>query len=150
MPSPSPSAPASAAISRADSVSMSVDAAPPKKEEEDGPDLFADMAAPCVSAAGASRAHSPKHELFKAEPVNAPVKAESVKAETGSGAATPARSGPQLIGDLPLATDAALATFELLADNHYQYQTLGRSREAMEGMACDCTYAPGAPPRLHT
>jgi hypothetical protein len=124
---------------------MSVDAAPPKKEEEDGPDLFADMAAPCVSAAGASRAHSPlpasKHEPVKAETV----KVESVKAEAGSGAATPARSGPQLIGDLPLATDAALATFELLADNHYQYQTLGRSREAMEGMACDCTYAPGAP-----
>jgi hypothetical protein len=127
---------------------MSVDAAPPKKEEEDGPDLFADMAAPCVSAAGASRAHSPLPAL-KEEPVKAEtVKAEPalVKAEAGSGAATPARSGPQLIGDLPLATDAALATFELLADNHYQYQTLGRSREAMEGMACDCTYAPGACP----
>jgi hypothetical protein len=53
------------------------------------------------------------------------------------------KPGPQLIGDLPLATDDALATFERLRDNHYQYATLGRSREAMEGMTCECQYRHG-------
>ncbi|EIN05933.1 hypothetical protein PUNSTDRAFT_54761 [Punctularia strigosozonata HHB-11173 SS5] len=51
-----------------------------------------------------------------------------------------ARPGPQLIGDLPVATEAAMATFEELKANHYQYGTLGRSREALEGMTCDCQY----------
>lgn len=54
------------------------------------------------------------------------------------------RSGPLLIGDLPLAEQQARATFTEIADNHYQYSTLGRSREALEGMTCDCQYEPGA------
>lgn len=70
---------------------------------------------------------------------------------SGSGSTTPAlppptapkRTGPQLIPELPIATDAALATFTQLQDNHYQYQTLGRSREAEEGMMCDCHYVHG-------
>lgn len=53
------------------------------------------------------------------------------------------RSGPLLIGDLPLAEQQARATFTEIADNHYQYSTLGRSREALEGMTCDCQYEPG-------
>jgi hypothetical protein len=53
------------------------------------------------------------------------------------------RAGPQLIGDLPVATAAAMDTFEELAQNHYQYGTLGRSREALEGMNCDCQYEHG-------
>jgi hypothetical protein len=70
---------------------------------------------------------------------------------SASGSTTPAlppltapkRTGPQLIPGLPIATDAALATFTQLQDNHYQYQTLGRSREAEEGMMCDCHYVHG-------
>lgn len=54
------------------------------------------------------------------------------------------RTGPQLIGDLPLAEEEARTTFVEIGDNHYQYSTLGRSREALEGMTCDCQYEPGA------
>lgn len=53
------------------------------------------------------------------------------------------RSEAQLIGGLPVAREAALETFVQILDNHYQYGTLGRSREALEGMTCDCSYAHG-------
>lgn len=53
------------------------------------------------------------------------------------------KSERALIGDLPRAEEAALKTFEALVDNHYQYSTLGRSREVLEGMACDCQFVPG-------
>lgn len=65
---------------------------------------------------------------------------------TPSGPATPSvrpKSGPQLIGELPLAREAAMRTFVELPANAYQYGTLGRSREAMEGMICDCEFSPG-------
>lgn len=52
-------------------------------------------------------------------------------------------SPPQLIGDLPIARDEALATFTEIPENNYQYKTLGRSREALESMTCDCTYDHG-------
>ncbi|KAF7324844.1 Histone methyltransferase [Mycena kentingensis (nom. inval.)] len=46
----------------------------------------------------------------------------------------------QLIGDLPIARDAALATFTELGANNYQNKSLGRSREALEGMSCECAF----------
>ncbi|KAI0688016.1 hypothetical protein BC835DRAFT_1285649 [Cytidiella melzeri] len=49
----------------------------------------------------------------------------------------------QLIGDLPRAEDAAMQTFVEIPDNHYQYSTLGRSREGGESMTCDCQYEHG-------
>ncbi|KAF9468312.1 hypothetical protein BDZ94DRAFT_1154403 [Collybia nuda] len=52
-------------------------------------------------------------------------------------------SSPQLIGDLPIARDEALATFTEIPENNYQYKTLGRSREALESMTCDCSYEHG-------
>jgi hypothetical protein len=55
----------------------------------------------------------------------------------------PAQKGPQLIGDLPRAEAEALRTFSQIPDNHYQYGTLGRSREALESMTCDCQYEHG-------
>ena len=55
----------------------------------------------------------------------------------------PVRQGPQLIGDLPVAQEEALSTFIELQGNHYQYNTLGRSREALESMTCDCQYEHG-------
>ncbi|OAX37722.1 hypothetical protein K503DRAFT_719344 [Rhizopogon vinicolor AM-OR11-026] len=55
----------------------------------------------------------------------------------------PKPTGPQLIGELPRAEAAALATFEEIPDNHYQYGTLGRSREEGESMTCDCQYEHG-------
>ncbi|KAF9451333.1 hypothetical protein P691DRAFT_663480 [Macrolepiota fuliginosa MF-IS2] len=50
---------------------------------------------------------------------------------------------PQLIGDLAVARQDALATFNEISDNNYQYKTLGRSRELLESMSCDCTYEHG-------
>jgi hypothetical protein len=55
----------------------------------------------------------------------------------------PVRKGPQLITDLPRAGEEALRTFVELSGNHYQYGTLGRSREALESMTCDCQYEHG-------
>ncbi|KAJ3528888.1 hypothetical protein NM688_g7933 [Phlebia brevispora] len=53
---------------------------------------------------------------------------------------------PQLIGDLPRAEENAMKTFIEIEGNHYQYQTLGRSREALESMTCDCQYEHGQYP----
>jgi histone-lysine N-methyltransferase SETD2 len=77
-----------------------------------------------------------------------------VKAETTPGVeesvtspvapdAKPIRKGPQLIGDLPCAEAEAQRTFMELPGNQYQYGTLGRSREALESMTCDCQYEHG-------
>ncbi|KAA1474184.1 SET domain-containing protein [Dentipellis sp. KUC8613] len=56
--------------------------------------------------------------------------------------AKPVNKGPQLIGYLPRAEEAAMKTFVEIRENHYQYQTLGRSREALESMTCECVYDP--------
>ncbi|CCM05915.1 uncharacterized protein FIBRA_08153 [Fibroporia radiculosa] len=53
------------------------------------------------------------------------------------------KSEPQLIRHLPRAEPQALLTFEEIPQNHYQYGTLGRSRESLESMTCDCQYDPG-------
>jgi [histone H3]-lysine36 N-trimethyltransferase len=62
----------------------------------------------------------------------------TTKPKTKSG-----KSEPQLIGDLPRAEEAALRTFIEIPENHYQYGTLGRSREGGESMTCDCQYDHG-------
>jgi len=49
----------------------------------------------------------------------------------------------QLIGNLPVARQEALASFNEIIENNYQYKTLGRSREALESMTCDCIYEDG-------
>jgi hypothetical protein len=68
-----------------------------------------------------------------------------LKRESSESAANvkPKPTGPQLIGDLPRAEAAAHATFVQIPDNHYQYGTLGRSREEGESMTCDCQYEHG-------
>ncbi|KAH9954870.1 hypothetical protein BC827DRAFT_1365398 [Russula dissimulans] len=48
------------------------------------------------------------------------------------------KKGRQLIGHLPIATEEAMRTFIQLQENQYQYSTLGRSREALESMTCEC------------
>ncbi|EMD35141.1 hypothetical protein CERSUDRAFT_54162 [Gelatoporia subvermispora B] len=55
----------------------------------------------------------------------------------------PPRPEPQLIGHLPRAEEEAMRTFVEIKGNHYQYGTLGRSREALESMTCDCQYEHG-------
>lgn len=57
--------------------------------------------------------------------------------------ARPAALEAQLIGHLPRAEEAAMQTFTEIPGNHYQYSTLGRSREAGESMTCDCQYEHG-------
>jgi histone-lysine N-methyltransferase SETD2 len=71
--------------------------------------------------------------------------------ETTSKASTPSLKPPkkpvlnvlQLISGLPVARDEALKSFNEIPDNNYQYKTLGRSRELMESMTCDCSYEHG-------
>ena len=50
----------------------------------------------------------------------------------------PLKNGPQIIAHLPTATEEAMRTFVEIQENHYQYSTLGRSREALESMTCEC------------
>jgi histone-lysine N-methyltransferase SETD2 len=49
----------------------------------------------------------------------------------------------QLIGDLPRAEADALRTFLEIPTNTYQNNSLGRSRQVEEGMACECQYDHG-------
>ena len=74
--------------------------------------------------------------------------------------ATPAPSGrskgkatkapAQLIGHLPRAEGEAMKVFVEIPSNHYQYGTLGKSREALESMTCDCQYEHGEWFRPHS
>lgn len=57
---------------------------------------------------------------------------------TPSAPTKPLKKGPQLIGDLPISTEEAMKNFVQIQENHYQYSTLGRSREALESMTCEC------------
>ncbi|OSD00004.1 hypothetical protein PYCCODRAFT_1437753 [Trametes coccinea BRFM310] len=55
----------------------------------------------------------------------------------------PPKAPVQLIGHLPRAEEDAMKTFTEIPENHYQYGTLGKSREALESMTCDCQYEHG-------
>lgn len=87
----------------------------------------------------------PETPSVKTEPSPPPLlkreKSESTTPAPANG--KPKRATPQLIADLPRAEQAARATFFELSENHYQYNTLGRSREALESMTCDCVYEHG-------
>lgn len=87
----------------------------------------------------------PETPSVKTEPSPPPLlKCEKSESSTPAPAnGKPRRAGPQLIGDLPRAEEGARATFFELPGNHYQYNTLGRSREALESMTCDCVYEHG-------
>lgn len=52
----------------------------------------------------------------------------------------------QLIADLPRAEEEAAQQYQEIKENWYQFQTLGRSRNAEEGYACDCHYVRGVTP----
>ncbi|EJD05050.1 uncharacterized protein FOMMEDRAFT_105290 [Fomitiporia mediterranea MF3/22] len=97
---------------------------------------------------------TPKDELLdedmKLSVSPAPSAMTSIKVDTPSrSSSTPIptmpkqKPGPQLVGDLPRAEESAMRTFEELEENYYQYSTLGRSREALESMTCDCQFVPG-------
>ena len=84
--------------------------------------------------------------LSNDEDIKPAMEGQNVKAEKSASPPSPSKPaspGPQLIGDLPRADEEALKTFIEIQDNHYQYGTLGRSREALESMMCDCQYEHG-------
>lgn len=108
-------------IDDATSVSMDVD-----NEEDTAPKT---EASPSDSASLKSESTTPPPQ-----PSRSPSKGST------NGAKKP---GPQLIGHLPRAEEEAMRVFEELKGNHYQYSTLGRSREALESMTCDCQFVPG-------
>ncbi|KAF5332929.1 hypothetical protein D9758_015955 [Tetrapyrgos nigripes] len=63
---------------------------------------------------------------------------------SSSNSRKPIKAPPQLIGDLPIARDEAMSTFKEMLDNWYQFKSLGRSREFMESMTCDCVFDPSS------
>jgi [histone H3]-lysine36 N-trimethyltransferase len=84
----------------------------------------------------------PKLEA-SASPKDSESPASSTPPVPGKRKPKPTPIGPQLIPDLHRAEEAAFATFTEINENHYQYGTLGRSREALESMICDCQYEHG-------
>jgi hypothetical protein len=86
--------------------------------------------------------HSPNAKDFiptKTEPSASTSSSTSPKPEsTPPAQRKPLRKGPQLIGNLPAAREEAMKTFIEIQENQYQYSTLGRSREALESMTCEC------------
>ena len=99
----------------------------PKTEEKD-----VSLLDETVTAAASSAPSSPTKQETSPPPVKG-----------GAGAAPNGKYTPQLIGGLPRAETEALRTFETLKDNHYQYGTLGRSKETLESLTCDCQYEHG-------
>ncbi|KAJ3535908.1 hypothetical protein NMY22_g6272 [Coprinellus aureogranulatus] len=49
----------------------------------------------------------------------------------------------QLIGNLPVARQDALSTFNEIPVNNYQNKSIGKSKEMFESMTCDCVYEHG-------
>lgn len=100
--------------------------------------------------------HSDLRDDYPPSPSSSPDEKTSLSPEGGDSRRTsttppagskskskPAKKEPQLIGHLPRAEDNAHKTFVEIPENHYQYQSLGRSREAGESMTCDCQYEHG-------
>ncbi len=76
---------------------------------------------------------------IKSEPSTSTSSSTSPKYEsTPPAQRKPLKKGPQLIGNLPVAREEAMKTFIEIQENQYQYSTLGRSREALESMTCEC------------
>ncbi|KIM41728.1 hypothetical protein M413DRAFT_444973 [Hebeloma cylindrosporum] len=109
-----------------------------------------DNASPSLSPTLVMDAAAPNFKLSPS-PTPPPLTADA----TDSKSSTPPLAAPskttrkagqipvQLIGDLPIARQVALSSFTEIYDNNYQYKTLGRSREVLESMTCDCTYDHG-------
>jgi histone-lysine N-methyltransferase SETD2 len=76
---------------------------------------------------------------MKSEPSTSTSSSTSPKPEsTPPAQRKPLKKGRQLIGNLPVAREEAMRTFIEIQENQYQYSTLGRSREALESMTCEC------------
>ncbi|CAL1698157.1 unnamed protein product [Somion occarium] len=100
------------------------------KMEEDTDTVMGDITPPSGSPASDGK------EGFSDEGLESSRKSSTPPVSTK----TKKKSEPQLIGDLPRAEEGALSTFVEIPENHYQYNTLGRSRDAQDIMTCDCQY----------
>ncbi|ESK96718.1 histone-lysine n-methyltransferase [Moniliophthora roreri MCA 2997] len=159
-----PLTPLSSRCSQADQSSVT------KSDLKPEPDLPLDLCLPPSTAKpmsvkqespSASRSHSPSipdvKPPVKEEDYGSPMlddttpasgsssKGPSPPATTAAGSSSSrkaAASAPQLIGHLPVAREEALASFTEMPDNWYQYKSLGRSRELLESMTCECLFDP--------
>jgi histone-lysine N-methyltransferase SETD2 len=50
----------------------------------------------------------------------------------------------QVIGDLPVAREAAMKSFVELEENYYQNKSIGKNQEMMESMTCECIMRKGS------
>lgn len=117
-------------------------ASPPHIREEDVSTMSLDdrsrRPSPLVVASASSSSATPLRDDSPPPPsVSETPTAGTPVRKTANG-----KVSPQLIGHFPTAEEEARKTFHELADNVYQYGTLGRSREALESMTCDCQYVP--------
>ncbi|KAI1789708.1 hypothetical protein LXA43DRAFT_892413 [Ganoderma leucocontextum] len=103
-----------------------------------------------LSGMGTIKEDSPETGMSRSASVEAKLRHGSSKSTPSATPSLPAKSKSkqgkapvQLIGHLPRAEEEALTTFTEIPDNHYQYGTLGKSREALESMTCDCQYEHG-------
>lgn len=110
-----------------------------KGEGEDSVTMVAD-----ASSSRSSSADVKSSESASASPHPGGADRPSTTPPTGSKHKTKkAKAEVQLIGDLPRAEEEAMKVFVEIEGCHYQYGTLGRSREALESMTCDCQYDHG-------
>jgi histone-lysine N-methyltransferase SETD2 len=108
-----------------------------------------EMVVPPVDSGETLRESLPSKLEAYASPKDSESPASSTPPVSGKRKTKSAPEGPQLIADLPRAESDALATFTEIEVNHYQYGTLGRSREALESMLCDCQYEHGTFPDFY-
>lgn len=110
-------------------------------KEEEMVDSFGSVTVKEDSAEpGMSRSTSVEAKMEDASLKSTPSETAPVSAKTKG---KPPKAPVQLIGHLPRAEEDAMKTFTEIPANHYQYSTLGKSREALESMTCDCQYEHG-------
>ena len=103
------------------------------KEEEDTDTVMGDVSSSLASPTTDAKEELADLKLEDSRQSNTPPISSKTKR----------KAEPQLIGDLPRAEENALKTFVEIPEKHYQYNTLGRSREELESMTCDCQYEHG-------
>ncbi|KAK7688537.1 hypothetical protein QCA50_008075 [Cerrena zonata] len=103
------------------------------KDEEDADTVMGDVSSSLASPTTDAKEELADLKLEDSRQSNTPPLSSKTKTKLE----------PQLIGHLPRAEEDALRTFTEIAENHYQYNTLGRSREELESMTCDCQYEHG-------
>lgn len=103
----------------------------------DSPSVSAENTLFGVSGATAMASESPSQKDSPSPPLQ-PVPMSNSRKQSSNG-----NNSVQLISHLPIARDEATKTYKEIDDNWYQYKTLGRTRELLESMICDCSFDPG-------